>query len=284
MARPAPLRAPSQPLSDWPAAPASFRERFFWAIPAGGAALPSASRSPRSPRPVPAAGPRLGALPRPGSAPAPPWLGWALGFKGRRRSLPPPRGRPLPPTGPAPPRSPWPRRGLAQLRAAPLRPHGAAESGTAGWGLRAPSPLGAPSSFRAPSPVFAQRGVNAAPSPARCGQRAAGLGPCGHTASARRFPAGRWAAGRSSRFQALEEAGSVLCEILCRLRSPDRSPRCSLSSPKLRVFKLGLHLKTLPLKNKTNHSGYVVQWCQNHLKIASTAHVVTSSCCICLLA
>lgn len=69
------------------------------------------------PRPVPAAGPRLGALPRPGSAPSPPWLGSALGSKGQRRSLPSPRGRPLPPAGPAPPRrprSPRPRRGLQQ--------------------------------------------------------------------------------------------------------------------------------------------------------------------------
>lgn len=69
------------------------------------------------PRPVPAAGPRLGVLPRPGSAPAPPWLGSALGSKGQRRSLSSPRGRPLPPAGPAPPRrprSPRPRRGLQQ--------------------------------------------------------------------------------------------------------------------------------------------------------------------------
>lgn len=98
--------------------------------PAAGSRRAEPSRAPgplpTPPRPVPGAGPRLGAPPRPGSAPAPPWLGSArLGWA---RS-PGPRagggasaggGRPLPPAAlrAGPGAAPRPR-GLGACRPGP---------------------------------------------------------------------------------------------------------------------------------------------------------------------
>lgn len=119
-----------------------------------------------------------------------------------------PGAAPQAPLPQAPPRPAAARPTAGQPRSAFPVP---AEPRTADCGLRAPSLLGALSSLRAPSPLFAQFSVNTAESAAQCGEQEAGLGPCSHTASAHGFPAARWAPGEKLEISDPRGGGGVFC-------------------------------------------------------------------------